>query len=173
MLDKQEILCVRSGARRREMLMYLVLDAAAAFLSFKSALGHGWSPRLFLLILAVPAGLLGVGMVISLLLAGRTPRLTMDREGIGVDSDGRRWRCAWADVVWVGVVGDLTQLPGIPVLVAKLGPEAPPVGRSISSPPASLPDTDMVIMLNLAEIIGNPGKVIAAARNISGTKWRA
>ena len=35
------------------------------------ALSHGWSPYLFLLIIAVPAAILGVGMVISLLMIGR------------------------------------------------------------------------------------------------------
>ncbi len=173
MLDNQEILRVRAGARRREMLAYLVLDAVAAILSFKFALGHGWSPYLFLLIVAVPAGIMGVGMVVSLLLAGRAPRLTMNREGISVDSDGRHWQCAWAHVVSVGVVRDLAQLPGRPVLVATLGPEAPPVGRLISSPPASLPDADMVVMIDLTEIVGDREEAIAAARNISGTKWRA
>jgi hypothetical protein len=173
MPDNQEILCVRSGARRWEMLVYLVLDAVAAVLSFKIALGHGWSPYLFLLIVAVPAGVMGVGMVVSLLLVGRAPRLTMDREGISIDSDGRHWHCAWADVVWVGIVRDLAQLPGHPVLVATLGSEAPPVRRSISSPPASLPDTDMVVMIDLTTIIGDREEAIARARNISGTKWRA
>jgi len=126
-----------------------------------------------MLIVAVPAGIMGVGMVVSLLLAGRAPRLTMNREGISVDSDGRHWQCAWADVVSVGAVGDMAQLPGRPVLVATLGPEAPPVGRLISSPPASLPDADMVVMIDLTEIVGDREEAIAAARNISGTKWRA
>jgi hypothetical protein len=173
MLDNQGILRVRSGARRLEILSYLVLDAVAAILSFKFALGHGWSPYLFLLIIAVPTGIMGVGMVVSLLLVGRAPRLTMSREGISVDSDGRHWYCAWADVVWVGVVRDLAQLPGRPVLVAELRPEAPQLGRRIGSPPASLPGTDMVVLLNLAEIIGDREAVIAAARNISGKQWRA
>lgn len=172
MPSNQEILRIRAGARRREMLMYLVLDAVVAIWSFKSAFGHGWSPYLFLLIVAVPAGLLGLGMVFSLLSAGGLPRLTMDREGISVDSDGRHWHCGWADIVWVGVVHDLAQFPGHPVLVATLGPEAPPVGRVISSPPASLADTDLVVMIDLNMIIGDREEAIAAARNISGSKWR-
>ena len=173
MPTNQESLCVRAGARRPEMLLYLALDVVVAVFSFKFALAHGWSPNLFLLIVAVPAGVLGVGMVVSLLLVGRAPRLTMDREGISVDSDGRHWHCAWADIVWVGVVRDLAQFPGRPVLVATLGPEAPQVGTTISSPPAKLPGTDMVVMINLTMIIGNREAAIAAARNISGTKWRA
>lgn len=173
MLDNQGILRVRAGARRQEMLVYLVMDAAASILSFKFALGHGWSPYLFLLIIAVPTGIMGVGMVVSLLLVGRVPRLTMSREGISVDSDGRHWHCAWADVVWVGVVRDLAEFPGRPVLVATLGPEAPPVGKVITSPPASLPGTDMVVLLNLTMIIGSREAAIAGARNISGEKWRA
>jgi len=169
----QNFLRVQVGARRTEILVYLVLDAVAAILSFTFALGHGWSPYLFLLIIAVPAAIMGVGMLVSLLLAGRAPRLTMDLGGISVDSDGRHWHCAWADVVWIGVVRDLAQFPGSPVLVAELGPEAPPVGKSISSPPASLPDANTVVMIDLTMIIGNREEAIASARNISGAKWRA
>jgi hypothetical protein len=173
MQRNQNFLRVQAGARRTEIFVYLALDSVVAISSFTFALGHGWSPYLFLLIIAVPATIMGLGMAVSLLLAGRAPRLTMDLGGITVDSDGRHWHCAWADVVWVGVVRDVAQLPGSPVLVAELGPEAPPVGKAINSPPASLPDTNRVVMIDLSMIIGDREEAIATARNISGTKWRA
>lgn len=173
MLDNQGTLRIRAGARRWEMLVYLVLDGNAAAWSFRSALGHGWSPYLFLLIIAVPASVLGLGMVTSMLLVGRAPRMTMNSEGISVDSDGRHWHCTWSDVVWIGVVGNLAQFRRQPVMVAQLGPEAPPVGRSLTSPPARLPDSDLVVMINLKTIIENRQAAIASARRIAGPKWRA
>jgi len=71
MADNRESVRGRTGVRRLEIIGYLAIDASAATWSFMLALSHGWSPYLFLLIIAVPAAILGVGMVISLLMIGR------------------------------------------------------------------------------------------------------
>jgi hypothetical protein len=58
-------------------------------------------------------------------------------------------------------------------VVAELGPEAPPVGNVLISPPARLPGTDTVVLVDLSLIASNRARAIAAAKRISGAKWRS
>jgi hypothetical protein len=103
--------------------------------------------------------------------AWRLPLLRVDRVGVTVRSLGTTWHCPWTGVLWIDYMSGLAQWPGRHLLVAKLGPGAPPVAAAAGHLPVRVPGADTVMLFDLTELTRDPAEAIAAVRRFSGGKW--